>query len=232
MPWKNGGNIRLNGLNNSQDKLCIVICSSYKEELEKSINNLGYSDVVAVSIPGSCGISLIKWKDIKQKIDKNNNNYNKVIILGGMCSRRLKVPPKGIEHYQLILKDLTIEHVINSTVVQNYIQKGAYIICSNLLKNWKQLIGQLKFQGNFFGDSNKNLIFFNTGLNRDLIKNLKEFSSYVNIPYEIIEQQSIGSILHQITNDSFRISLKHIFFSSKSEIFLMILFNYHMVMVA
>ncbi len=167
--------------------ICIVICENFLKELQHVIEVENLQNIIAKTIP-SCEFHLRDdWEEIIKKINQYREKYH-VILLGGSCIIGLGSVPKefhDLEYYRIECRDL----FLNKSLLQKYVKEGAYIAIPNWLTNWKENIKTYGINQDIILSSFKDIskiALLDTGIYEGIEENLKEFSEYLQIPYEII----------------------------------------------
>lgn len=182
------------------DKICLIACDSFIDELKTVSKEFDYVD--AISYQGKCSHTAVEEKINSDSLD----GYQNIIVIGG-CMLNEKVIPQNSEIYKL---ESCFHMFAPKVLVQSYISAGGHIITPGWLKNWKNYITEIwafdkKTAISFYKDFCKKLILLDTGIDENSSKNLAEFASFVEQPFEIV---SIGL-------DYFRLYIENIVIKSR-----------------
>lgn len=162
-------------------KVCLLICKSYEKEIE--IISKEFSDVDIKTYNAKCN-----YPHIKENFDKELLEiYEKVILIGG-CTIDKDNLPKNVE---LIKSENCFYMFSPKSLVDSYIKDGAYIMTPGWLANWKEFVTKnwgfdKKTAIEFYKEFCKKLLLLDTGVDTDALQNLKEFSEFVEQPYEVL----------------------------------------------
>jgi diguanylate cyclase (GGDEF)-like protein len=185
--------------------ICLVCCNIYKKEIEAISGSEDFKDVGTFFYNAACANYKDSKNRLKTQVLKAKEQYPQSsieIIACGSCfrSRKETAGPDHDNSINILNKELSsdcnfnffenLTHLLTSkTIVDDYISKDAYILTSGWLLKWK---GHLKEWGfdkktaeDFFRESIKKLVLFDTGISGESLNKLKEFSYYLGLPYEI-----------------------------------------------
>ncbi|MEA3373449.1 MAG: ATP-binding protein [Campylobacterota bacterium] len=162
-------------------KICLLVCKSFEKEI-KAIAE-AFSNIDILTYQAKCN-----FPHIKENFDKELlNRYQKVAVIGG-CTLDAASLPKNIE---LFKSENCFYMFAPKSLVDHHIKEGAYIITPGWLSNWKKYV--TKSWGfdkstavEFYKEFCKKLLLLDTGVDSDAIENLKEFSAFVEQPYEVL----------------------------------------------
>lgn len=126
------------------------------------------------------------------------------VIIGGGCLGAL--PPTSENQADIIIPATRIcfHLVAPATLVDGLIAGGAYLMTPGRLLNWRQHIKDWGFDqktaGQFFRETTRELILFNTGIDTHCLDELSAMGEYLELPVQSI---SVGL-------DMLRLSLEHL----------------------
>ncbi len=184
------------------DKICLIACDSFIEELK--IISKEFDNIDVKSYQAKCSHTAVNEKINADSLD----GYQNVIVVGG-CMLNKKIIPKVCEIHKL---ESCFHMFAPKLLVQSYISQGGHIITPGWLKNWKNYVTEIwafdkKTAILFYKDFCKKLVLLDTGIDKNSSKDLEEFASFVEQPFEIV---SIGL-------DYFRLFIDNIVIKSKFE---------------
>lgn len=156
------------------------ICESFVEELKKVTEQ--YGDVNITPYKAKC-----KYQHLKEPFENIQTTDEKSYILGGCSLDQSNLTP----NLQLQKEESCFYMFAPKTLVKHYMVEGAYIITPGWLHQWKSYVQNFwGFDKNtatsFFNEFCKKLVLLDTLGESTILEELKEFSSFVDKPYEIV----------------------------------------------
>ncbi len=156
------------------------ICESFVQELKKVTEQ--NENVEINSYKAKC-----KYQHIKEPFENLEISNEKSYVLGGCSLEKSNLTPS----LQMQKEDNCFYMFAPKTLVKSYIENGAYIVTPGWLEQWKKYVQ--KFWGfdketatSFFNEFCKKLVLLDTLREEKTLNELKEFSSFVGKPYEIV----------------------------------------------
>ncbi|MBI9073671.1 MAG: DUF1638 domain-containing protein [Melioribacteraceae bacterium] len=170
------------------ENLQLYICEHFKADTEAILSSDNYTDVIVSYFPARCIRPIPAEKQLESLSLFDKTDDDKLFCA---CSC-LTIPDKAFLHNKNIKK----LHLPNCSqmfapqgVINQLIKDGAYIITPGWLEKWKVWV-------NFWGDKEQarqmlsesvtKLVLLDTGVDKNCIINLKDFSTYINLPFETI----------------------------------------------
>ncbi len=169
------------------DKLCILICESFKGEAEIILRNLKNVNIEFKYYPLDC----INCRHQREKL------YNKLIEAGYKKDAVILLP---IHKEFKMDENLDDENVFESclsilsgdALLKYFSSIGYYLTTPGWLKRWKHIIIDIygfnkENAHEFFSECCKKIVLINSNIYSDILSDLKEFSNYIGMQYEIID---------------------------------------------
>jgi hypothetical protein len=187
-----------------RNKLCLLICENYKREAAAIIKGRGFADVTLLTFPAVCCNSQGEMKALSDFIPLVKNKCGHIAFIGSKCAKRFK--PLSDKKVQLRLKqpEQCFYMFINKKIIDRYLKERTYLLTPGFLEKWRKCIKEMeldqKSARKFFSLSYSRLVLLDTGTGKNTVRNLQQFSKYLNLPYEIVP----------VGLDHFRIFLKEI----------------------
>lgn len=174
-----------------KSKLCIYVCRAFLPEVKQIVEKGGYTDVVIKGFPMDCMGRYLNTAYITGLTNHQLKYYSKVIFIGSSCLVKGKEDNELVKNnLELILFDQCYEILLNPTMVKHFIKERYYIISNSWLNDYKKHIKKWGFDPqsakSFFAESTTRLLFLDTGLPGNHIENLKQLSSYMGLPYDVL----------------------------------------------
>lgn len=169
------------------DNLEIYVCANIAPEINQILSLNDFPDVSLIEYPCAC---LAKQNNkISTQLFKDHENTvaDKTIICSKTCSILSTISKENIS-YQLNTMNSCFEYLLPSTVLENLVQEGSYLVSYGWLKNWQANLSNAGFDQetaiNFFNDFCGKLVFLDAGIDNNIVENLKDCSHYLHIPYQ------------------------------------------------
>ncbi len=188
MRFINGANILSNSSNKMRDKICISVCNYFAEEVRTVVRSENLKNVKVQIFPARCGRPPLENDEIQALVDAPACSYN--CILGSACLKGSNDIEGNSNTVDFNHFASCFEMILNRDLVNHYISAGAYIVTPGWLVAWKKEIDTLGFDQkmaiDFFHETCKRIILLDTGIISDSAGQLEEFSSFLNLPSEIV----------------------------------------------
>ncbi len=167
-------------------KLQVFICENFYPEYQNALERERIEDIELHVFPSLCDQKGRKT-EVKEMLGIAHKNKSTVI-----CSKScdaLKLLPEG-QSVRTIAGNHCFSHLTCDEFLNYLTSKGSYIISSGWLKKWKHHLEVMGFDKEtarrFFQESNKQLVFLDAEIEENTEELIKEFSSYVGVPYLIV----------------------------------------------
>jgi len=172
----------------NKNNLCLLICENYKREVSSIIKGRGFTDVKVLTFPAVCYNTKQMRKEIADFMPAGRNRCGRIALIAAQCARNFK----GLSDKKLILNlnrpKECFYMFINKPIVDRYLKEKTYLLTPGFLDKWRECIGEMgldqKSAGIFFRRSYSGLMLLDTGKGRNTQKNFRQFSKYVNLPFE------------------------------------------------
>jgi len=173
------------------DKLNIFICENFAAEFVKIKQQEEYDDVIITPYPCICENKAMRG-ETQQLLQNSIKNGDKGVIL---CSKHCDIVKmaENDSAFELHLANYCFNHLANEQFTEYIVQKGGYIIGSGWLTNWRERLQTDGFDREtaklFYREFCKELVFFDTGVDENTEKNIKELAAYLELPFVIIPNE-------------------------------------------
>ena len=185
--------------------IILLTCSSYKEEIEKVLEERKYNDVKPYFFRAVCWNSNAAKISLKKIIQKAIEKYpmSRIeIITCKPCTKNYEESQDlNLDKEEDILKSNLKEKcyinyldnfnylLVDKKTLDGYISEKSYVITPGWVLKWNEHLKEWGFDKktsrDFFKESIKKLVLLDTQVSGKTIKKLEEFSNYINMPYEI-----------------------------------------------
>ncbi|MBI5099331.1 MAG: DUF1638 domain-containing protein [Nitrospirae bacterium] len=143
-----------------------------------------------LTFPAVCYSSREKKKELSEFIPAGRNKCGHAAFIGSKCAKRFK--PLSDKKVLLRLKqpEQCFYMFINKKIIDRYFKERTYLLTPGFLEKWRKCIKEMeldqKSARKFFSLSYTRLVLLDTGTGKNTVKNLQQFSKYLNLPYEIV----------------------------------------------
>jgi diguanylate cyclase (GGDEF)-like protein len=175
-----------------EDKLCLLACDVYKEEINSVLDSGEFPDAELVTYPHVC-IKNPGDKEHPGKIlEKCRNKYKYVNILCDQCEYLcgyMYAPPKL---YDRPLVNQCLELVISRDLLA-YMQsnRNSHIITTGWLKTWQENSDFWELHrdavGSLANDSTLKILLLDSGIDNLSKDSLMEFAGFIGLPFDSID---------------------------------------------
>ncbi|HXE94870.1 MAG TPA: ATP-binding protein [Dongiaceae bacterium] len=173
----------------NEDRLCVLVCESFKREIESISASSAYPDVEIAAFSDRCAHPPLDWADIRQTIGRPER-FRHVCIIGGCCLAKLDSPPGDLLHTEITRLNHCFGLLIGEYALDRYVQEGAYLVTPGWLETWRQRIDEWGFDQTtareFFGECCRKIILLDTGVSDSFHAPLEEFARFIDRPYEVL----------------------------------------------
>ncbi len=167
-------------------KLQIVVCENFYDEYQKALQVEGFEEIELLEFPTLCDQKGRK-DEVKEKLGKEQKKKS-IVICSKSCDV-LDLLPEA-DSIQTTTGKYCFSHLTCDEFLNHLISQGSYIVSSGWVKKWKDHLENMGFDKDtarkFFQESNRQLVFLDVKEDRTDERLIKEFSSYVGLPYIIV----------------------------------------------
>jgi len=160
--------------------MIFYICESFLKELQEVTKK--YDNIEIYPYKAKC-----KYHHIQNPFEGLNPSGEESYVVGG-CSIEQETLPSTLK----MQKEESCFHMFApKTLVEHYLKGGAYLVTPGWLEQWKTYVTQFwgfnsETATHFFGDFCKRIVLLDTFCDPSSENALKEFTSFIAQPYEIV----------------------------------------------
>jgi len=173
-----------------ENRLCLFICENFECEVREVFKKEKYSNIDIISFPSNCGKPPLLASDVKTLIEKNSKGNSHSVFIGSSCLKKLKAELSSSDSYEIYLFEQCFELFLNKEILYYFYAQGCYIISPGWLEHFPERLNQFGFSSEdlpvFFNESNKKILFLDTGINKTAAKIIEKVSGQLKLPYETI----------------------------------------------
>lgn len=167
----------------------IIFCEHYRAELEKLDLTSRYDDLEVVFFPGRCGMAPVDWDELSSSLDRNLEGKTLHVVSSGCIGNLPEKDQKVFQQYNYQLSQC-LHMIVNPDLADFYVKQGYYLVTPGWLQEWQKILTDWGFdqktaQG-FFKDTARAVLLLDTGVDTSAQSNLKDFTSYINLPAETV----------------------------------------------
>jgi signal transduction histidine kinase len=163
--------------------LCFADCHNFQREVAAAIALEGWDDVATLAFPPFCGRPPLDWEALRPLLPEG---CVQVVFLGRACLAGLEQPPPGWPSVRLLPQAQCFHLVAPASLVDQAIERGAYLLTPSWLENWRARLADLGFAadgaGEFFRDCARELVLLDTGLDPEAPRRLAELAAALDLP--------------------------------------------------
>lgn len=187
-----------------EDKLCLLACDVYKEEINSVLGSGEFPGVELVTYPHAC-IKNPGYSERPGKIlEKCRNTYKYVNTLCDQCEYICGDMDSNQKLNSAYLINRCLELVASKDLLA-YLQsnRSSHVITPGWLRSWQRYSDFWKLHrdkiGSFYNDSNLKILLLDTGINDDSKDSLVKFADFIGLPFDSI-YLGLDSIRYKIRN--------------------------------
>ncbi|MCP4214621.1 MAG: response regulator [bacterium] len=166
-------------------KLGLLICNTYKRELEAVVAAEGWDDVHIAGFSSQCGRPGRKWETVASTI-KECPDCSRILILSSCFKKNTKAPAEEKVQCDIIHMSQCFCMFANQGIIEEYQRDGAYLVSPGWLARWPHWMEIWGFDRpmarEFFGESAKYILLPDTGVYTASGEALREFADFVGLP--------------------------------------------------
>jgi signal transduction histidine kinase len=168
-----------------QDKLAILVCETLRREAQTVVEAEALDDVVIVPLRARCHGASAALPEIEAKVRECRTRFTGVDVL--QCASSL-ASIDGSSRSLTNPLPLCFDFVVNHSVVQSYLDSGAYLVTPGWLNHWRAILTDWKFDKTtareFFAESSERIVLLDTGVEPGSEDSLNAFANHVGMPAE------------------------------------------------
>ncbi len=173
-----------------EQKICLLICSSFIDEVKQIINSGYYPDVIIKSFQSSCADQYYQLENIDDIVRLHASEYSKVVLIGGPCLISKKDNYKRSHNIQIIVLDHCSELFLNKSTIDYLTSKKNYIVSNGWLRDYKKHVKNwgydTKASKKYISENVDKLLLLETELPDDYLIQIKALSNHMGLPYDIL----------------------------------------------
>ena len=174
-----------------------MACEFLYPEMKAAAEAEEFPEVEVRPFPARCGRPPTMWEDFEESI--NDSDADRVEIFGSYCLKGLHDTLSLHPRCQINQQEQCFNLLCSPTLVSHLQQEGVYLLTPGWLTCWKQHVAHWGFDretaAEFFGISLNKLLLLDTGIDEHAGEHLKQFSSFLDLPWEILP---IGLDFHRL----------------------------------
>jgi len=169
-----------------------MVCENFAREAREIISSESFDDVLLKVLSARC-TKPIRPEVVSERVQSCVKESSDVTILGGTCIAGLLYLSGAHKYCRLHHSDLCFSFLVNRSILDRFLQEGAYLMTPGWLSRWRKYIEDWGFTQEsarpFFRESASRLVLLDTGIDSRSERNLKEFADFLNLPFHI---ESVG----------------------------------------
>jgi len=171
-------------------KLCFLICSNLVKEAAAVLESDSFDDAAILSFP-ACGPSgQVESDCLRKTLRARAGEYSRIELLGGGCIPGLRERLPELRCCHVHSPGQCFYMFANKEIVDAYQRAGAYLLTPGWLRDWRKRTDDWGFDREtargFFGESARELLLLDTGVDPESDGRLREFGEYVDLPVRVV----------------------------------------------
>ena len=169
-------------------KCNIFVCENFAPEFLISAKKTGSDDIAIRPYPSMCMIK--SNKAVVERILRESAADGDVgIILCGKNCDIQNINSAG-SPFEIHASPYCGSYLADEETIESFIEEGAYMLSTGWLGHWREKIAGAGFDRDtarrFYREFCKKLVFFDTGIDDESMKNINELSEYLGLPYVVV----------------------------------------------
>ncbi|MDW7656594.1 MAG: diguanylate cyclase [Bacillota bacterium] len=169
-------------------KVNLYVCENHYPEYRGACVNQEMADVAVIPFPATCIDKTRITEAVSLFTESTASDSEGVVLCSKHCDICALVPPNSF--LKVHPADYCFSHLASKSFINYVMSKGAYIIGSGWLRNWRQRVADTGFDQvsarNYYHGFCKELVFFDAGFDPDAEKDLTELSLFLGLPYKVV----------------------------------------------
>jgi diguanylate cyclase (GGDEF)-like protein len=163
--------------------LTLLCCENFRPEIEAAVAAEGWTDVAVGVFPAHCGRPPLSWKALQPLLGSVDT---RAMVIGNVCLAGMDAAAGNAPQVSLLRQEQCFHMVAGHTLVDEAINRGAYLITPGWLADWRGRLRQMGFDettgGGFFRDFVRELVLLDTGTLADAPAKLAEMAAALGLP--------------------------------------------------
>lgn len=169
-------------------RLCVLTCHNFQRELAAAIEMEGWHDVECLAYPANCGRPPLVPEDLRALLPPACTD---VVLLGRSCLAQLTHSPEERPGLQLTIQEYCFHLVAAPAIVDEAVERGAYLMTPAWLWDWRRRLDELGFPPQqlreYFHEFASELLLLDTGIDPDAPQRLIELGQFLSLPVARID---------------------------------------------
>jgi hypothetical protein len=168
--------------------ICLLVCANFAAEITAAVKAENLREVQVVPFPCQCLQAPVKRRWTLEFLEKVCREHEYVEAVGGMCLHSLSLLKSSKPELNINGLDQCFYLLAGKTIVDHYLQQGAYLIGSGWLADWQQHLKPMGFDdaalADFFAESCSKLVLLDSGVLNGSERQLHRLAEVVKRPFE------------------------------------------------
>jgi diguanylate cyclase (GGDEF)-like protein len=163
--------------------LTLLCCDNFRPEVEAAVAAEGWTDVTVGTFAPHCGRPPLSWNELRPLLGPADTP---AVAIGNVCLAGLDTAPSKASAVRLLRLEQCFHMVAGHGLVDEALNRGAYLITPGWLADWRSKLHQMGFDettgGGFFRESVRELVLLDTGTLADAPDKLAEMAAALGLP--------------------------------------------------
>ncbi|MBT3294847.1 MAG: DUF1638 domain-containing protein [Verrucomicrobia bacterium] len=186
------------------DKLCLLVCTIIRPEVDAVLAHEAWENVIVRSFPARCGRTPLSSAKL-EALTTDVSHADKIEVLGSSCLCGLNPHADDATHIHRLSQCL--ELLAPAECVASHLETDAYLLSPGWLRDWRKHVSEWGFvrsqARSFFKEFAKHLVLLDTGIDPESQARLQAFATFVNLPHSVdaVGLDTLRSALHDLVEE-------------------------------
>jgi signal transduction histidine kinase len=175
-------------------RLTLLVCENLRREFERVLDSDHFQDVSLSTFSADCHRGTIGEEANLPGVLRGllgDADVDAVRVFGGSCLKEYRDLPEEAARFRYVATDTCQALIAGSDLIDSFVAQGAYLLTPGWLARWEGYLRDWGFNREtareYFRDALKKIVLLDTGVDRDCMSILEEFSSFIDVPYEAVK---------------------------------------------
>jgi diguanylate cyclase (GGDEF)-like protein len=167
-----------------------MVCKNYYAEIMEALRQEGFSDILVKEYPQVCLSPHVPMEKVNPIFEKDDPNVEKIILSENCVINSFLDTKSNSRKKETNYPHHCLEMFTNRELIEFFSSNGFFLVTPGWLNCWQTIIKEWGFDQEsarlFFQESATKVILLETYNNPKNITNLTDFSTFIDLPYEVI----------------------------------------------
>jgi signal transduction histidine kinase len=163
--------------------LCFLVCQNFLQEVNAAILAEGWTDVQALAFESRCGRPPVSQEELQRLLPPG---CREAVVLGSACIKGMACGEQDGSRLRTVVLEQCFHLVVDPSLSNSVASRGGYQVTPAWLADWPAHLRRLglttESSGDFFRDTARELVLYDTGSRPEPMTHLKAMSDAVGLP--------------------------------------------------